>query len=158
MRSYEEARSRALSLEKDVAEISENFAFERALCLMSDPPWSEFRVLLTTRDRVLRAADRAVFSFCGGQLADMLVNAETVTEATVWQAACRQLDTSGLFCAWPTDDAGQARFLRATSGLNVEREARLLVNSIPHGQNSGRPWKAYESENLERAVKASRPG
>lgn len=155
MRNYHETRARIQAIESALLEVRENFACEQALCLKSDKPWRDFRVLLVTRDRVLQAADDVVASVCGGNISEALVSLDSLTEAAVWTTVCELLDKEGLFCAWPVNEQGQDQFLKAIAGLEVEKEAQALVSSIPRGQNPGRPWKAYQSQNLQRVIRAA---
>lgn len=155
MRDFEQHRARMRSIEPAVVVIQNSFSSEQALCLMTDKPWADYRVLLVTRDRVLQAASHAVINAGGQGLADVLLNVAEINEAVVWQAACEQLEVRGLFCAWPVDLDGQAQFLQTSAALGLAADAERLVKSISTDHSRSGSWKPYISANLRPAERAA---
>jgi hypothetical protein len=155
MRNIEEHRARIAAIEPAVQEIQDNFSCEQALCLMADEPWADHRVLLVTRARVLRAANKAVISAGDCGVAELLVNLPAISEAAVWQVACEQLETGGLFCAWPVDLDGQFQFIEAAASFGLESDAERLMMSIRSNSSPERHWEAYVSKKLRRVAEAT---
>lgn len=155
MRDFEQHRARMRAIEPAVVEIQNRFSSEQALCLMTDKPWADYRVLLVTRDRVLQAASHAVVNAGGHGLADVLLNVTEVNEAVVWQAACEQLEVRGLFCAWPVGLDGQAQFLQTSAAFGLAADAERLVKSVSTGHSRSGSWKPYISANLKPAERAT---